>query len=728
MRPVRLELEGFTSFRQPCAIDFAGLDLFAITGPTGAGKTTLIDSMLFALYGRTPRIGQGLADLISHGAAEMKVLLEFRVGAERYRAFRQVKRKGAGKQRLDHLADGDEWVTIADKSTRMDQEAQRILGLDFDGFTKTVVLPQGEFDRFLRGEAKKRRAILIELLGLDMYAQMMRKANENAGSDAARAKLIEDHVAKQLQDLSPETVAAWEEEAAKAREQAEEVREMLDRLEQAIPLQARLQEVLQLRRERERLSAELAPMADRLRGLEVELQTADAEVDAAREECEKFDALGSPDLLRRQAEDIRKAVRRRADIAKHREILERLKVETETATAAVQQAEAAFEAAKANVFEAVKAGAADQLREHLHAGDECPVCEQMVLLVPAAKSNATVAEAQVAEKAAAKAYEAARQKQATVAGNLKLTHQQIKSWEQDLVDADGDPEALEEAAAKSEAARVALRRVEAKAAASRKALEQVRQQSSAAEAKLAVMEERLAGAPDPIELEAQLGPWTGRDLAAERKQFLGALQALERTVARREVEIATAAKTMEESNSKRAEARELQRTAEVARRLGTLLQENRFQTFVLGRTLHRLAVEGTRQLMHLSSNRYGFSTDEDEFLVVDHWNADEKRSVNTLSGGESFLASLSLALALSKSLPDFAVNRDAVALDSLFLDEGFSTLDNETMQVVLDAIELLRADGRMIGVISHVSELAERLPAKIEVQKSPGGSTVTVKA
>ena len=136
---------------------------------------------------------------------------------------------------------------------------------------------------------------------------------------------------------------------------------------------------------------------------------------------------------------------------------------------------------------------------------------------------------------------------------------------------------------------------------------------------------------------------------------------------------------------------------------------------------------GTKQLKHLSTGRYSFATEGDEFLVVDHWNADDKRSVNTLSGGESFLASLSLALALSKSLPDFATNRESIQLDSLFLDEGFSTLDTETMQIVLDAIEMLQVDGRMIGVVSHVSELAERLPARIEVSKSPGGSTVTIR-
>ena len=83
-------------------------------------------------------------------------------------------------------------------------------------------------------------------------------------------------------------------------------------------------------------------------------------------------------------------------------------------------------------------------------------------------------------------------------------------------------------------------------------------------------------------------------------------------------------------------------------------------------------------------------------------------------------------MALSKSLPDFSVNRDAIHLDSLFLDEGFSTLDTETMQIVLDAIEMLQADGRMIGVVSHIAELAERMPARIEVSKSQGGSSVTI--
>jgi len=107
---------------------------------------------------------------------------------------------------------------------------------------------------------------------------------------------------------------------------------------------------------------------------------------------------------------------------------------------------------------------------------------------------------------------------------------------------------------------------------------------------------------------------------------------------------------------------------------------------------------------------------------VDTWNGDEERSVRTLSGGETFLASLSLALALSEQVRSLSVTERAT-LDSLFLDEGFGTLDPETLRTVVDAIEQLAGDGRLVGVITHVRELAEQFP-RLEVRKSQRGSTV----
>ena len=103
-----------------------------------------------------------------------------------------------------------------------------------------------------------------------------------------------------------------------------------------------------------------------------------------------------------------------------------------------------------------------------------------------------------------------------------------------------------------------------------------------------------------------------------------------------------------------------------------------------------------------------------EVEVVDTWQADAVRDTRTLSGGESFLVSLALALALS----DLVSHKTRI--DSLFLDEGFGTLDSETLDTALDALDALNASGKTIGVISHVEAMKERIPVQIKVKKING--------
>jgi len=109
-----------------------------------------------------------------------------------------------------------------------------------------------------------------------------------------------------------------------------------------------------------------------------------------------------------------------------------------------------------------------------------------------------------------------------------------------------------------------------------------------------------------------------------------------------------------------------------------------------------------------------------EMEVLDMWQGDVARDTRTLSGGESFLVSLALALALS-DLVSFKTS-----IDSLFLDEGFGTLDGETLEIALNALDSLNASGKMIGVISHVEALKERIPLQIRVAKSVGIGFSTV--
>lgn len=142
----------------------------------------------------------------------------------------------------------------------------------------------------------------------------------------------------------------------------------------------------------------------------------------------------------------------------------------------------------------------------------------------------------------------------------------------------------------------------------------------------------------------------------------------------------------------------------------------KFRKFAQGLTLSNLVHLANAQLERLFG-RYQLQCQQSDTLaleVVDTWQGDTARDIKTLSGGESFLISLALALALS----DLVSNKTSI--DSLFLDEGFGTLDNNTLEIALDALDNLNASGKMIGVISHVDALKERISVQIKVKKLSG--------
>ncbi len=166
------------------------------------------------------------------------------------------------------------------------------------------------------------------------------------------------------------------------------------------------------------------------------------------------------------------------------------------------------------------------------------------------------------------------------------------------------------------------------------------------------------------------------------------------------------------------------RAERVARSLGTHLKADHFERWILDEAHDRLLEGATQQLAVLAGGAYSLTVDDRrQFAVIDHANADTVRLARTLSGGETFLVSLALALALADQIAELAAG-GAVRLESIFLDEGFGSLDADTLETVATAIEELGAQGRVVGVVTHVRELAERLPVRFEVRKGPGGSTV----
>lgn len=198
-------------------VDFANLDLFAITGPTGSGKSSLIDAIVWCLYGRTARYGADSRGVISAGENLCEVFLDFTIGP---RWFRAVRRTGRTTESGLSEREGEEWIQDVSGAEQLTKRIEALLGLDFTSFTKTVVLPQGEYAQFLASRPSERRELLAKILELGVYARVAERAREVSGSAKARADTLRETL-QQYAGVSRALIAEKQQEWKALGEQLE---------------------------------------------------------------------------------------------------------------------------------------------------------------------------------------------------------------------------------------------------------------------------------------------------------------------------------------------------------------------------------------------------------------------------------------------------------------------------------------------------------------------------
>jgi DNA repair protein SbcC/Rad50 len=317
MRPLELSVRGFMPFRDQVDIDFAGLQLFAIQGATGSGKSSLLDAITFALYGETDRLGQtGLDALISTGERAFVVSLIFESGGEVYRVARTKGRKQAENQlRLEQRDSSDfkKWSNLSENTNRATQaRVTKLLGLDFKSFTRAVMLPQGKFDALLRGSKAERQKLLGELTNLGHVAEMHSHAADQV--KAYKFELAGAHhlLEGEYAGVSPEALAALKAEQASAvtalqtlGDDAESLQAELSRLRAQEAVQRELDEagrkltVLDAQAEGVRQGAE---RAERARTVATALPLLDAATQASQAaERAQIDAVTAATVLDRAA-------------------------------------------------------------------------------------------------------------------------------------------------------------------------------------------------------------------------------------------------------------------------------------------------------------------------------------------------------------------------------------------------------------------------------------------
>lgn len=928
MRPIKLELQGFTSFRERCEIDFTRLDLFAITGPTGAGKSSLLDAITYALYGRTERLGKSGRELISSEAPAMQLTFEFKAGAETYRVFRRVKQTTA-TVRLEKKEPDGSWTSITSAIKHMEEEIVRLVGLEFDAFTRAVILPQGKFDQFLRGDSSKRKILLSELLNMNVYRDMMQQANQRGKEHADKASWAEQHIDN---SISEESLSALNQAKAELEQEYSERQADLAAMEKAQPVardliqwrtqlqinqkdaasaqeereaalsqiaaqsqaaaekDARVKKIdtdiqavkydpnehillVGLVRDAERLGeirseianserqtrdvkAELDIASPKITAAELEVQNAQQRLDGAQNELARarkeysdqmtrYGSAKALDSLRADLEMFNKRVVKRELVEAE---LYSLKAELETRDEKVarivrqrQEAEDRLNMAEATLEKISLQNRAADLLQQLRLGDSCPVCDQTVTVIPRMMDIPDLDGAKRERKAAAKYVDDCKDKDVETKKHFELLTDKITLKVQELQECSDSVSAIRakfvgalgsepgpDSLARIDAIKQSLEEAGAKTDELAESLESCRRASSLYDRQLqdarhavgliqqkidglqlriqalksqeAELVAKLKGRPElnglKKELKGQADAKIKMDgLMRERDSARKALEEIERMAIALKTQVGEAAKRHEQAVSAaaeagkkeqsllkklrkilgdtpvtegaeldeldqrihdvnetltsirmqieknraetenlssklkknqelREEAAKFKKSAALYRELAILLDLKNFQQYLLAASFTSLARDGSRYMEDLTNGRYSFTCNGDDFEVQDHWNGDDQRSVSTLSGGEAFLASLSLALALAQGIVELSGERGAVALESLFLDEGFSTLDSETLGKVADALPLLQKSGRMIGVITHVQGFAEQLPSQIEIIKTPTGSRV----
>ncbi len=203
-------------------------------------------------------------------------------------------------------------------------------------------------------------------------------------------------------------------------------------------------------------------------------------------------------------------------------------------------------------------------------------------------------------------------------------------------------------------------------------------------------------------------------LAKERQELLEKVDQFKEGITLAKNKVEELREKQERWNELQKQKSAAEKRKSLAEDLGSLLRGRKFVSFLAQEHLRDMTLEASYQLGRLTGQRYALELTKDkdcEFVIRDDYNGGQRRMINSLSGGEIFMTSLALALALSSKIQ----LRGKYPLGFFFLDEGFGSLDEEKLDKVMNALEKLHNPNRMVGVISHVREMKERLPRYLEV-------------
>jgi exonuclease SbcC len=690
--PVSLELHNFLAYRDPGPLSFEGIHVACLAGPNGAGKSSLLDAMTWALWGKAR--SNSADDLIHQGQDHMHVTLTFEQSGQRYRVIRQRKAGKRGSSLLEFQAwdpSREKWQGISEATIRDTQaKIDSLLRLDYDTFVNSAFLLQGQADEFTTKTPGQRKQVLANILGLFIW------------------EAFEERAKKRLTDTREQLgrIDGWLEEIERELEQRDSYAKELAEAEAAAGAASRTLE------QAEKEWASLEQIRNELIVAQKHIDDLTRRIIAKEQEI----AEAHGDLRRAESQADRTAIE--AALSEVQKELSRLQpLQAEYDRLQGQRDELAQKSANMKGVNQALAPETEPIKERAATLEKttaptCPTCGQP-LSEEHRKKLLRELEQQIQDRRAL--YRKNRDQIQAMEAELACLEPQIQGLRSQLASRpDLEKRAGELGRAYQHAGEAAERAqgLREKVARWGEDLQRDQEVRSKLEIQAETGEQTLRAASisradlDRLRLEKRLSD----ERVGGARQKLAALEAFEQQREerlRRRAQLTSDIGLFEdlrEAFSKRGVPAMIIETAvpEVERNANELLTR-----MTDGRL--NVRIETQRE------TKAGDLREALDIIISDELGS---RPYELYSGGEAFRINFAIRIALSKLL----ARRAGAQLRSLFIDEGFGTQDARGREHLVSAINRIQNDFDRILVITHIEELKDAFPTRIEVSKTPEGS------
>jgi exonuclease SbcC len=695
MIPIRLELTNFLAYRNPAPLDFTGIHVAVLTGENGAGKSSLLDAMTWALWSRARAKTDN--ELVHQGQTEMRVEFTFALGEQAYRVIRARRvGRGAGSV-LDFQMQNEagKWASIAEATIPKTQEKIiRTLRLEHDTFVNSAYIMQGKADEFTGKRPTERKQVLADILGLQEWERYEERAKE-------KIKGIEKDIAgleALLNEIEGELARRdeYERELAEAKDKVIEVGARLREAEAGwAQIDAARQAMIALERQ-------LDALTKRIRAAEEELAALDADL---REAQSRADAVS----ISQQREAVQQRLAKLEELESERERV------TETRRASGElgaQLRGQNEAAR------VEADGLKKRVETLQAATEprCPTCGQPL---SEAERAELVAELNAEVEARREAYRQNQAQLKTLTDEQAALDKSLKQIGDDLREKPTLIQQLAELQTALVQAGEAKERI-AGLGERRTRWQQAIEKDQAERAQLDVQAEQYnAILRDSTAKQAALDRLRQEDTLT--KAHMGAAQQ----------KLAALDDLAKQRETKRAERNRLADDKGIYEELREAFGKRGVPAMMIEAAVPEIEAAANALLTRMTGGRMHvrFMTQKETQAgetreTLDIQISDElgTRAYEMYSGGEAFRVNFAIRIALSQLL----ARRAGTQVQTLIVDEGFGVLDAAGRERLVEAINAAQSDFQRILVVTHIDELKDAFPARIEITKGPDGSEITV--